>query len=87
MTTPPNDHAPRPVDPHGKTSLFSGEPRMDGPFLLECSGCGRNSRVTAGRLLRLALPLNMTIPFRYHHTWMKCPACEERRWVRIRAFG
>ena len=74
------------TDPQGKSALFSGEPRLDGRFILECSGCGRASRVGARKILQLALPVNLTIPFRYHHTWMKCPACEERTWVRIRAF-
>lgn len=77
----------RPPDPQGKAVLFSGEPRSDGPFLLECARCGRNSKVGLMKILRSAMPLSITLPFRYHHTWMLCPACQHRGWVRIRPFS
>lgn len=77
----------RAFDPQGKAALFSREPRRDGPFFIECSGCGSHSRVGPLRLVGLALPLNFTNPLRYHHTWLRCPACRRRRWVRIKVFG
>jgi len=77
----------RPRDPQGKAALFSGQQRHDGRFIIECSGCGSHTRVGTTRLVGLALPINFTNPFRYHHTWLKCPACDERRWVRIKVFG
>lgn len=77
----------RPPDPQGKVALFSGQPRSDGAFQLECGACGSHTRVGLPRLLQLALPVSFSVPFRYHHTWMKCPACERRAWIRIRPFG
>lgn len=70
-------------DPQGKEALFSGAPRKDGPFLVECSGCQTLTRVGLLSLARAALPVQLTIPLKYHHTWLRCPACEQRRWVRI----
>lgn len=78
--------AGRPIDPLGKAALFSGQQRPEGPLTVECSGCGSHCRVTVGRVLRLAFPVTFTMPLRYHHTWMRCPACGKRNWVRIRAF-
>ena len=74
-------------DAQGKAALFSNQPRHDGPMLIECSSCHAHTRVGVARLLTLALPVNVTIPFRYHHTWLKCPACGKRTWVRIKAMG
>ncbi|MCA1839267.1 MAG: hypothetical protein ABR507_03590 [Actinomycetota bacterium] len=78
---------PREVDAQGKAALFSKESRHDGSLLIECSTCGAHTRVTPAKLLVLALPVNLTIPFKYHHTWLKCPACLTRTWVRIKAIG
>lgn len=80
------DKKERPFDPQGKVALFSGTRRSDGPFLIECSGCGGVTRVDLIQLVRLAFPINFTIPLRYHHTWLRCPACDKRRWVRIKRF-
>jgi len=74
-------------DPQGKVALFSGAPRRDGPFIVECSGCGSHTRIGLRGLALHALPMNFTIPLKYHHTWMRCPACGNLRWVRIRKFG
>lgn len=77
---------PRQFDPRGKAALFSKTSRSDGSFLIECSDCREVTRVGLLHLLRLALPVNITIPLRYHHTWLRCPACGQRRWVRIKRF-
>lgn len=71
-------------DPMGRAALFSGKPREEGPFTIECAGCRAHSRIRLSRLIRIALPINFTNPLRYHHTWLKCPACDKRNWVRIR---
>lgn len=75
------------LDPQGKTALFSDASRADGPFIVECSRCQAVTRVGIGRLARLAFPVNFTLPLKYHHTWMRCPACANRAWLRIRKFG
>lgn len=77
----------KPLDPQGKAALFSKTRRTDGPFLVECSGCNQTTRIGLTHLLRLAFPINFTIPLRYHHTWLRCPACANRRWVRIKRFA
>lgn len=74
----------RKPDPQGKAALFSGGMPPEGIFRLECEQCGETSRVGLAKLVRLAIPLNLTNPFRYHHTWMRCPACGSRSWLRIR---
>jgi hypothetical protein len=71
-------------DPQGRAALFSGQKAPQGAFRVECSSCSQHSRVGVAKLARLAFPVNLTNPFRYHHTWMRCPACGERSWVRIR---
>jgi hypothetical protein len=68
----------------GKAALFSGVSHEGGPFELTCSGCASRTRVSIGRLARLALPISFTIPIKHHHTWMRCPACGQRRWIRVR---
>lgn len=77
----------RPLDPQGKAALFSGTPRADGSFVVECSGCGGVTRMGLLALVRQAFPANFTLPLRYHHTWLRCPACGRYRWVRIKRFG
>lgn len=70
-------------DPQGKVALFSGARRSDGPVAIDCSACGVETRVGIVHLARLATP-SFTIPLKYHHTWMLCPACSRRTWVRLR---
>lgn len=75
------------MDPEGKVALFSGQPRGSGRFQIECSSCQSHTRSGARTLARLAFPVNFTVPFKYHHTWLKCPSCGQRTWVRIRSVG
>jgi uncharacterized protein with PIN domain len=70
-------------------ALFSsGEvepPPADGGFTIECSSCLSETRVGAADLARAALPLSFHLPFvRRFHSFMRCPACGRRAWVRVR---
>ena len=73
-------------DPQGKAALYSNAARPEGRFSLECSSCNANSKVGLAKLGLLQLPVSFTIPFRYHHTWMRCPACSQRTWMRVKVF-
>jgi hypothetical protein len=74
----------REPDPLGKRALFSGSTVRPGPLgtlALECSSCKRESPVRFRDIPRLTFPLTVTLPRRYH-TYMKCPGCGRRTWVR-----
>ncbi|HEX9774201.1 MAG TPA: hypothetical protein VGB83_01285 [Actinomycetota bacterium] len=74
----------REPDPLGKRALFSGsavKPGRFGTLALECSSCKRESPVKVRELPGLAFPLTLTLPRRYH-TFLKCPACGRRTWMR-----
>lgn len=74
----------REPDPMGKMALFSGSAPRPGPFgtlAIECSSCKRESPIKFRDIPRLALPFSITLPRRYH-TFMKCPGCGRRTWVR-----
>jgi hypothetical protein len=76
----------RPVDPQGRRSLFSvsRQPPPLGAVTVSCSSCGQTSVVTPQSLLRLALP-SVHLPFlrRGHPSYMRCPTCGRRTWVRL----
>ncbi len=74
----------RTFDPDGKAALFSSAPRRAGRFKIQCSSCHDESHVGMSRMVKLAFPINFTLPFKYHHTWLRCPSCGQRTWVRIR---
>jgi len=74
-------------DPLGKMALFSGEgrPSVAGTFLVDCSACRRETPVSFQQLVRAAFPLSLHLPLlRKYHSFMRCPACGRRTWVRIR---
>jgi hypothetical protein len=78
--------APLRVDPQGRQSLYSvsGQPPAPGAVTISCSSCGENSVVTPRRLVRLALPsLHLPLVRRGHPSWMRCPACHRRTWVKV----
>ncbi len=74
----------RKFDAQGKAALFSGSEPPRGPVTIECSTCDASTQVGITELARNALPLNFTIPLRYYHTWMRCPACKNRTWVHLK---
>jgi hypothetical protein len=74
----------REPDPLGKRALFSVGSVRPGPFgvlALECSSCKRESPVRFRDIPRLTFPVTVTLPRRYH-TYMKCPGCGRRTWMR-----
>jgi hypothetical protein len=76
----------RPSDPQGRRALYSvaDQPPALGAVTVECSSCERTSVVTPRRLLGLAAPsVHLPLVKRGHPSWMRCPACGRRTWVRL----
>jgi len=80
---------PRHGDAEGKRALFSAafdEPEVPplGAITVHCSGCDTTSVLTPRQALTAALP-SLHLPFvrRGHPSWMRCPACGRRTWVRL----
>ena len=74
------------VDVQGKAALFSGAASAPslGSVAISCSRCHNATIVSYARAARLSLP-SLYVPLRREYpTWMRCPACDERRWVRLR---
>lgn len=74
------------VDVQGKSSLFSGAPVNPslGSAVITCSHCRQASVVSYLRAVRLAVPsLHLYVFRRDYPSWMRCPSCQERHWVRI----
>ena len=77
----------RPSDPEGRRALYSvvGQSPALGAVTIDCSSCERTSVVTPRRLIGLAAPsLHLPLLKRRHSSWMRCPACGQRTWVRVR---
>lgn len=77
----------QPVDPQGKRALFSTAPAVPafGSITLDCSGCGARSVLSVRQTLRAALPsVHLPLLHGRYSSWMRCPACGRRRWVRAR---
>jgi predicted RNA-binding Zn-ribbon protein involved in translation (DUF1610 family) len=76
----------RPADPQGRRSLYSiaEQPPAAGAITVACSRCGETSVATPRQVVGLALPsLHLPILRREHPSWMRCPACGQRAWVRL----
>ena len=74
-------------DPFGKMALFSTAQRQPfaGTFLVDCSACHRETPVSPVQLVRAAMPFSLHFPLvRKYHSFMRCPACGRRTWVRVR---
>lgn len=86
----PRATAGRP-DREGKGVLFSaGDPAgppLLGPFgtvTVRCSACGVTTSLTPWAALRAAVPsLHLPLLRKAHPSWMRCPACARRTWVRL----
>lgn len=77
---------PPPADPLGRRALFSvaEQPPALGAVTVTCSSCGETSVVTPRTLIGLALPsLHLPVLRRHHPSWMRCPSCRRRTWVRL----
>jgi len=73
-------------DPLGRQSLYSvaEQPPALGAVTVECSDCGQTSVVTPRALLRLAVPsVHLPLLRGRHFSWLRCPACDRRTWVRL----
>jgi hypothetical protein len=75
-----------PVDPQGRRALYSVAEQAPalGVVSVTCSRCEETAMVTPRGLVGLALPsLHMPLPGRSHPSWMRCPSCRARTWVRL----
>lgn len=67
-----------------KHALYSKTERKARTCTVECSACREETRVNLIELAALLFPVHFHVPLlRYHHSWMRCPACGERTWVRV----
>lgn len=76
----------RPSDPEGRRSLYSvaDQPPSLGAVTVACSACERTTVVTPRRLLGLVAPsLHLPLVKRGYPSWMRCPSCARRTWVRL----
>jgi len=74
-------------DPMGKMALFTSQGRQPfaGTFLVDCSSCHRETPASPLQLARNAIPFSLHLPLvRKYHSFMRCPSCGRRTWVRIR---
>lgn len=74
-------------DADGKRALFSQSSAAPafGAVTVECSSCGQESAMTATQWLRAAIPsLHLPLLGRRYPSWMRCPACATRTWVKPR---
>ena len=74
-------------DPLGRMALFS-DPEPDLPpeehLFVECSSCLKETPVSPLDLVKSAFPMSIHLPFvRRYHSFMRCPACGRRTWVRV----
>jgi hypothetical protein len=75
-----------PTDRDGRQALWSDvvEPPSFGSITVECSTCGQTSVLGLRAAARAAVP-SVHLPFvrgRYG-SYMSCPACHDRTWVRV----
>jgi hypothetical protein len=69
--------------PSGKHALYSASERKPFSCTVECSSCREETRVSYVELVALLLPVHFHVPFRYHFSWFRCPACGRRTWLRV----
>ena len=54
-------------------------------LFVECSSCLRETPVSPIGLAKAAFPFSIHLPFlRAFSSYMRCPACGRRAWVRVR---
>lgn len=77
------------VDRDGKQALFSNQaPPLGvlplGALTVSCSSCRVTTTVTLARALLSAVPsVHLYLVRRSYPSWMRCPACHHRTWVRL----
>lgn len=67
----------------GKDALYSTGPRQAGSVVVACSGCSARTRVSLTDVAMRLATVSLWMPGRRHGHWMRCPACERRRWCSI----
>lgn len=67
----------------GRDALYSTGPRQAGSVVVECDGCGVRTRVSLTDLAMRLVTISAWMPGRSKGHWMRCPACEHRRWCSI----
>ena len=71
----------------GRMALFSEiEPQepATGWLWIECSSCLKETPVSPLDLVKAALPFSVHLPLvKRYHSYLRCPACERRAWVRV----
>ncbi len=75
-----------PPDQEGRSALWSNvaEPPSFGAVTIECPRCKQTSVVGVRAALVAALPsLHLPLLRRPYASWMRCPACRRRTWVRL----
>jgi len=75
-----------PADPLGRRALYSVAEQSPalGAVTVDCSACGVTSVVTPRALVGLAFPsLHLPVLRPGHPSWMRCPSCRRRTWVRL----
>lgn len=75
-----------PTDRDGRQALWSDvvEPPSFGSVTIDCSSCDQTSVLGLRAAVLAALPsLHVPTLGRRHGSWMKCPACGRRTWVRL----
>jgi uncharacterized protein with PIN domain len=67
-----------------KHSLYTQAERKPRTLTIECSACREETRVSYLELAALMFPVHFHVPLvKYHHSWMRCPSCGRRTWVRL----
>ncbi|MEA2447795.1 MAG: hypothetical protein QOK47_1432 [Actinomycetota bacterium] len=71
-------------DVPSKHALYTKSDRKARTLTVECSACREETRVSYLELAALLFPVHVHVPLvKYHHSWMRCPACGRRTWVRL----
>ena len=83
------DATPGRPDREGKRALFSVEvpPPATVPFgalTVTCSDCRVTTAMTFGAAISAAVPsVHLFLLRKNYPSWMRCPACKRRTWVRL----
>lgn len=75
-----------PPDQDGRSALWSSvvEPPSFGAVTIECPRCDQTSVVGLRAAFLAAIPsLHLPVVRGQHPSWMRCPACRRRTWVRL----
>jgi hypothetical protein len=82
----PDPRRGRPRDEFGKEALYTTAPtaRPSPQVELHCRRCDVRTGASILDVVRLLVPPFLYDPIR-RRLWTRCPACDERAWVQLRA--